>query len=271
MLLVPCSRFQLFVIYFTFYSSLPQPIFCRTASDTAYPCFFNHTSPGCVEYIARNRGLNANASQRYILEFQHLIRRGDIWIDMLSCPYYAIDITVACWAQNRRLLPLPGGCDCAACGPAPSAQFSARVVELFCSVPSIPVTKIQTVPPCSTGACTAMPPLPTRHLYHLFVGSTWRWDEHALLTTNSSTSAWPDALAIVSLLAAFVFCGSVLFVVVVRVWRSRPKSIVQRKCNVCSEIGCEPPIEVKGALLFEEPASQSININYRPTGDEVSF
>ena len=271
-MLVPCSLFQLFVLHFTFYA-LPQPIFCRTASNTTNSCFYNHTSPGCFEYIARNRGLNANASQYYFLEFQHLIHKGDIWIDMHNCPYYAIDITVACWATNSRLLPSLGECDCAACGSAPSAKLSARVVELFCSDPSIPVTTIQTVPPCSTGACTAMPPLPTRHLYHLFDGSTWLRGEHALLTTDSPTSAWPAALAIalssVILLALLVFGCLFLFVVVVRFRRSRPKYILRRTVSVCSSVGGEPPIEVRGALLYEENGQQSVQIMFRSTGDQV--
>ena len=258
MLLVICSRFQLFVIYFTFYASLPQPIFCRTSFDTEntiniHTCFIDHTSRGCFEYIARHRFLSANASRYYFREFEYLIHKGDILNDGANCQYNAIDMAVGCWALNRRLLQFPGGFECAACGPASEAWASPRVMELFCSPPSKPPTIIQTVQIRTTEEWTTMSSLLMRDHHHVS-------SSRPVVPIWLHQGAWPLAL-VITLSSALLFSllvtvGLALFFVVVRAWRSRPTS----------SIGGELPIEMRGILISQEHLT---NINYCQIEDAV--
>ena len=270
------NGFHLILMYLilAFFSLLPHPMLCLSTTYTESSCFYNHTSRGCYEYIARHRFLSANDSQSIFHKIKQLIYKGDIRIDKPNCQYNAIDLAVGCWALNKRLMPFLSGCDCAACGPAPKAEASRRVVEFFCSPPSKPPTIIQTVQVRTTEEWTTMPSLLMRdHHVSSFVPIWLHQGEHALPTTVSPLSAWPLAL-IIALSSALLFSllvavGLTLFVVVVRAWRSRPKYIVRRTYSVCSSLGGELPIEMRSALVSEEPPLQSECIIYRPTVDEV--
>ena len=260
MLLVFCSRFQLFIIFSTFYVllRLPRPILCRISTDT---CFIDHTSQGCFEYIARHRFLNANATLSKFRNFEQLIREGAIWLS--DCPYDAINMAVGCWAQNRRLMPLVGGCDCAACGNAPAAETSPRMVELFCSPPSEPATIIQTVQPRTTEEYTTM--LSLLMLGHNVSSVVPIW-LHQL--------AWPFKLVTFLFLLLIIVCLALLVVWCILRNLRRPKYIVRRtyRGSWCSSIGGEAPIEEREVpLLPKFTASQTMNNQYSPTGIEVSL
>lgn len=157
-------------------------------------------------------------------------------------------------------MPLSGWCDCTACGPAPEAEASPQIVELYCS--SYPSQKaIQTDIRTSKAPERELIAAAKSSVYYVY-GDHVSEFRTTLAPTSNRHFALVNIVSVLIGISLLLGFSLILFNGIVRYRRSRPKYIERRPVSLCSSIGGKP-IEVCAAVLAEEPTMLSVNIRYR--------
>lgn len=109
------------------------------------PCFNHPHSDECISLIARERVVSEATARTLIGRALSLYQNEDN--ASLQATYKPSSVAVACLASPGTLRPGPDS-DCAACGPACTAESRPEVCELYCST---------SMTPTLTAAATASP------------------------------------------------------------------------------------------------------------------